>query len=335
MRRHGNSLQYNGPFLRPRPLLVALLYFLPTALPGLMGWLNGLLAVPIFLLLQTAVDERTGVRQIRNGLLMAGLGSLLLGRFPMFLFTLTMLPLGYSLHLSVARQKTPAESGAVGALVLAGSWFLFWSVYGTLSGTNPYIGLLADMDALLEQLVAVYRANPDIPVETQYIFEQLIAEMRVLLPKILPGLLAGMVLITVSLNMVVGRCLMRRLVPEKAFWPPYSDWRLPDKVVWLLICAVALFLVGTGGVKNIGSSLMLVSGLLYFFQGAAVVLHVLNRWNLPRIFRLFVYVLLILQRYGMLLVVLVGIADTWADFRRLDNKKDSEDNDKENKDTTE
>lgn len=335
MRRHGNSSQSNGPFLSPRPLLAALLYFLPTALPGLIGWLNGLLAVPIFLLLQTAADERTGVWQIRNGLLTAGLGSLLLGRFSLFLFTLTMLPLGYSLHLSVVRQKTPAESGAVGVLVLAVTWFLFWSVYGVVSGTNPYIGLLADMDALLEQFAAVYRTNPDLPVETQYIFEQLIAEMQVVLPKIMPGLLAGMVLITVALNMIVGRCLMRRLAPEKAFWPPYSDWRLSDKAVWLLICAVALFLVGTGGVKNIGSSLMLVSGLLYFFQGAAVVVHALNRWNLPRIFRLLLYVLLILQRYGMLLVIIVGIADTWADFRRLDHKKNSEENNEENKDTTE
>jgi uncharacterized protein YybS (DUF2232 family) len=330
MRRHGNSPQSNGSFLHARSLSAALLYFLPTALPGLIGWLNGLLAVPIFLLLQTADDERTGIRQISNGLLTAGIGSLLLGRFSMFLFTLTMLPLGYSLHLSVARQKTPAESGAVGALVLTVSWFLFWSVYGTVTGMNPYIGLLADMDALLEQFMVVYRENPDIPVETQYVLEQLIAEMRVLLPRILPGLLAGMVLITVALNMVVGRCLMRRLVPEKAVWPPYSAWRLPDKTVWLLICAVALFLVGTGGVKNIGSSLMLVAGLLYFFQGAAVVLHVLNRWNLPRIFRFFVYVLLLLQRYGMLLVIIVGIADTWADFRKSDHE-----NNKENKDTTE
>ncbi len=327
MGRHGNSSQHNGPFLSVRPLLVALFYFLPIAVPGLIGWLNGLLAVPIFLLLQTAADERKAGQQIRNGLLMAGLGSLLLGRLPMFLFTLTMLPLGYSLHLSVARQKTPAESGVVGMLVLGISWLLFWSVYGTVSGMNPYITLLTDMDAFLGQVIAVYRTSGDLPADVLYNFEQIIEGIRVLLPKILPGLLAGTVLITVSLNMVVSSGLMRRLAPDKAVWPPYGDWRLPDKAVWLLICSFALLLVGQGGVKNVGSSLMLVSGLLYFFQGAAVVIHVLNRWNLPRTFRFFVYVILALQRYGMLLVVIVGIADTWADFRKLDHK--------ENKDKTE
>ena len=233
MGRHGNSSQHNGPFLSVRPLLVALFYFLPIAVPGLIGWLNGLLAVPIFLLLQTAADERKAGQQIRNGLLMAGLGSLLLGRLPMFLFTLTMLPLGYSLHLSVARQKTPAESGVVGMLVLGISWLLFWSVYGTVSGMNPYIALLTDMDAFLGQVIAVYRTSGDLPADVLYNFEQIIEGIRVLLPKILPGLLAGTVLITVSLNMVVSSGLMRRLAPDKAVWPPYGDWRLPDKAVWL------------------------------------------------------------------------------------------------------
>ena len=320
-------MQQNGPFLSVRPLLVALFYFLPVAIPGLIGWLNGLLAVPIFLLLQTAADERTAGQQIRNGLLMAGLGSLLMGRFSMFLFTLTMLPLGYSLYLSVARQKTPVESGAAGTLVLGLSWLVFWSVYGIMAGANPYVGLLADLDVFLGQVVVVYRTSSDLPAEVLYNLEQIIAGMRVLLPKIFPGLLAGMVLITVSMNMVICRSVMRRLAPEKVFWPPYSDWRLPDKAVWLLISAFALLLVGQGGVKNVGSSLILVSGLLYFFQGAAVVIHVLNRWNFPRTFRLFVYVILALQRYGMLLVVIVGIADTWADFRKLDHE--------ENKDKTE
>jgi uncharacterized protein YybS (DUF2232 family) len=309
---------------------VALFFFLPIAVPGLLGWLNGLLAVPIFLLLQTAANERTAGRQIRNGLLMAGLASLLLGRFSMFLFTLTMLPLGYSLHLTTARQRDLAQAGVTGVIVLTISWFFFWTVYGIGSGTNPYIGLLSGMDAFMEQIVVVYRTSAEFPADALYNLEQLITGMREFLPKILPGLLVGTVLVTVILNMVIGRALLVKLAPEKSFWPPYSDWRLPDKAIWFLIVAFALFLVGKGRVQNAGLSLVFASGLLYLFQGVAVVTHVLNRWNLPRTFRLFFYVILALQRYGMLLVIIVGIADTWADFRKLDHKEN-----KENKDKTE
>ena len=94
--------------------------------------------------------------------------------------------------------------------------------------------------------------------------------------------------------------------------------------MWFLIAAFALLLVGRGGVKDVGRSLVLLSGMLYFFQGVAIVVHVLNRWKLPRAFRFLVYVLLGLQSYGMLLVAVVGLADTWADFRRLDREDKTE-----------
>lgn len=204
------------------------------------------------------------------------------------------------------------------------TWLSFWSAYGILSGTNPYIGLLTDMDAFMEQVVVVYRTSSDLPADVLYSFEQMIAGVRMLLPKILPGLLGGMVLITVCMNMVICRGLLKKLAPEKACWPPYSAWRLPDKVAWLLILAFALLLVGKAGGKNAGTSLLLVSGLLYFFQGVAVVMHTLNRWHLPRAFRLFAYVVLAFQRYGVLLVAIVGLADTWADFRKLDQEDKTE-----------
>ncbi|MCI5151177.1 MAG: DUF2232 domain-containing protein, partial [Candidatus Electrothrix sp. MAN1_4] len=116
--------------------------------------------------------------------------------------------------------------------------------------------------------------------------------------------------------------LLFKLAPEKIFWPPYKEWRLPDKAIWILIVAFALLLLGQGG--GIGLSLALVAGLLYFFQGAAVVVHTLNHWNLPRIFRLFIYVMLMLQRFGLLLVMIVGIIDTWVDFRKLDQEDTTE-----------
>lgn len=319
----GTSHRHSS-FLSTRPLLVALLFFLPIALPGLAGWLNGLLAVPVFLLLQTAVHERRAGWQIRNGLLIAGLGSLLMGLFSMFLFTLTMLPLGYSLHWSAKLRKSPAETGAIGLIILGLTWLIFWSTYGVVSGTNPYITLLADMDAFMGQVIEIYRTNSDLPADVLYNLEQIIAGIRELLPKILPGLLAGMVLMTVGVNVVISAALLRRLAPEKAYWPPYSDWRLPDKTVWLLIVAFVLLLVGRGGLANIGRGLALISAILYVFQGVAVVIHVLNNWGLPRAFRFLLYMILIVQSYGMIFVTIIGIADTWADFRKLDHKNNIE-----------
>ena len=249
---------------------------------------------------------------------MAGVASLLVGSFSMYLFTLTMLPLAYSLHLGTIRQRDPAQTGITGIVVLTIALMIFWTMYGIVSGSNPYVSLLTDMDAVMGQIIVMHRTNSELPVDTLFALEQLITGVRELLPGILPGLLAGTVLLTVVLNMVIGRALLFRLAPEKVFWPPYKEWRLPDKAVWILIVAFALLLLGQGG--GIGLSLALVAGLLYFFQGAAVVVHTLNRWNLPRVFRLFIYGMLVLQRFGLLLVMIVGIIDTWADIRDLDHE---------------
>uniref|UniRef100_UPI0040575FEA DUF2232 domain-containing protein n=1 Tax=Candidatus Electrothrix sp. TaxID=2170559 RepID=UPI0040575FEA len=323
MGRYGNTSQQNGSFLTARPLLVAFLFFLPIAFPGLIGWLHGLLAVPIFLLLQTAADDQEAGLEVRNGLLIVSLGALLLGRLPMFFFTLTMLPLGYTLHLGTIRQREPAQTGASGIIALTIAWLVFWTVYGIISGSNPYVSLLTDMDAFMGQIITVYRTNGELPPEALYALEQLITGVRELLPKILPGLLAGTVLLTVVLNMVVGRVILCKLAPEKILWPPYSEWRLPDKTIWFLIIAFTLLLLSKGG-GSIGVSLAFTAGLLYFFQGAAVLIHTLNRWNLPRVFRLFIYVMLVLQRFGLLLVMIVGIIDTWADIRELDHEDKTE-----------
>lgn len=316
MESGGKNVQQKDPFLTSRPVLVALFFFVPILLPGLIGWLNGLLAVPVFLLLQTAADEEKAGLEIRNGLLMAGLGSLLLGRLLMFLFILAMLPLGYSLHMSAGQRKDPAQAGIAGIIALSLAWLIFWTMYGTIAGVNPYMGLLRDMDALMEHVIVGYRGNADLPVETLYALEQLIAGLRELLPRILPGILAGTVLLTVVLNMVISRALLVKLVPERNCWPSYSEWRLPDKAVWFFILAVVLLLLSKGE-GSLGLNLVLIAGFIYFLQGFAVLVHTLNRWNLPRIFRLFIYVMLALQGYGVLLVALAGIADIWADFRKL------------------
>ncbi|XOF35118.1 MAG: DUF2232 domain-containing protein [Candidatus Electrothrix sp. YB6] len=324
MVRHDSGPQQTA-FFSAQSLFLAVCFFLPVALPALIGWLNGLLAVPVFLLFRTAGDEQKAARQIRNGLLAAAGGALLLQRFPFFVFSLTMLPLGYSLHRSTAQRQMPSEAGAAGCAVLTGTWLVFWSIYGIIAGMNPYTGLLAAMDGFLEQIILVYRERAELPADLLYNFEQIIRAMRELLPKVLPGLLGGTVLLTVFLNMLICGGLLRRLAPEKVCWPPYRSWRLPDKAIWLLIFAFALALLGPGRLREAGYCLVIIAVLLYFFQGAAVFVHLLHRWNIPRFFRFLLYGIVALQSYGMLLLAVAGVADVWADFRKLDRETQEED----------
>jgi uncharacterized protein YybS (DUF2232 family) len=302
-------------------LLIALFFFLPLALPVLFVWMNLFLAVPVLYLLQTSEDEPRTLFQVRNGLLLAALGALVLGQMEPFLFSLAMLPLAYSLHRSLQQGLAPAQAGWAGLMILGLAWLGYWFVYGLLADVNPYTGLLHVLDRSLEQTAALYRSNPDISADVLYSLEWVIDGMRnVILPKILPGLLGASIVLTVWLNMMAGNYLLRRLRPEHRTWPAFRYWQLPEHLIWLLIGAGIVALIGIGTLKNMGYSLVLVVALVYFFQGLAIFNSLLYHWNLPLPVKIFLYIVIVAQSYGMIVLTIAGIADTWADFRRLAKK---------------
>lgn len=298
-------------------LLTALLFLLPAAVPPLFAWLNCLLAAPVFVLLQMSEDEKRTAMRMRNGLLAAAAAALLLGQPVLFLFSATMLPLGWSLHRSARRGASPAAAGGAGLAALCLSWLAFWLLYGLAAGENPYSSLLHQLDSSIARLAEAYRASAELPEELLRDMELITAELRnVLLPKILPGLLAGTAVFTVWLNMVAGSGMLRRLRSERAVWHPYRNWRLPDVLIWLLIAAAVFTLLG-GVFAQAGYTLGIAAGLLYFFQGAAVFASLLHRWSVPAFWRAALYFFIAVQGYGVLLLTAAGVADTWADFRRL------------------
>jgi len=312
-----NGRQRGTTFFAPQTLLIALAFILPVALPSLFGWLNGLLAVPVFFLFRTTENVRQTIVQIRNGLLLGVGAAVVLQQLVLLVFASASMPLGYSLYRSARSGDTPATAGAKGVAALGISWFLFWAVYGILAGIHPYATLLLILDSSFERVIEIYRTGTELPADVLYNLEQIITSIREFLPKVLPGLLATSVIITVWLNMLIVNYLLYRFKPEKIAWPRFSQWQLPEKLVWLVIAAAMLLLVGSGAVKNAGYSLAIIAAILYCLQGVAVFIHFLDRWKIPGYLRVIVYVILVVQSYGLLLLAMLGVADIWIDFRRL------------------
>lgn len=298
-------------------LLLAGVFLLPTAFPQLLSWAGLLLAVPVFLLLHNQEEVRAR-RQVQQGLLAAaGVATLLLGQGWWFLFLASTVPLAWTLHRTAQRGVNPAAAGGAGLLVLSGCWLVLWTLQSLFSGVNPYTSLLAELDSSLHQLMAIYRSSEELPVELLQELELAVTALRIVLPKVLPGLLASSAVFTVWLNLTVSSGLLRRLKPTQAPWPEYRLWRLPDSLIWLLIAAVLLAMTGAGDLETAGCSLAAVMLLLYFFQGAAVFAALLHRWKVPAFWRIVLYIFVAAQCCGFLLLIVTGAADTWADFRKL------------------
>lgn len=311
--------------LTNQAVIFAVVLLLPGLVPSFFGWASGLLATPIFCLL-CINGEKRGTIVIRNGALLALIVALFLKLIPSLLFALTMVPLGYSFSRSYQNRSDEAHTGGQATAILAATWFVFWIVYGLTQNTQPYHQLVELLDIRFAETYEYYRTNADIPAETLVQLGLAVEELRRIIPIILPGILSCMIVITVWINLLLSTSIIARLQPDKTPWKKYSQWRLPDKLVWILIAAAVLLLVGQGIASQAAAGTLMVTALLYFFQGLAVFIHLLEKWKIPVYLRVMIYVILILQSYGLIILMFAGLADVWFNFRRPRSSDNMDDN---------
>lgn len=104
--------------------------------------------------------------------------------------------------------------------------------------------------------------------------------------------------------------------------PPLSQWGAPEWLVFPFLGAGFLLLVPLPALRLVAVNLFLVLGLVYFFQGLAVVAALYERFRLPGFLRLLGFLIAFMNPV-FLVVTLVGLLDLWLDFRRLHRPRES------------
>lgn len=100
--------------------------------------------------------------------------------------------------------------------------------------------------------------------------------------------------------------------------PPFDawfEWRAPEPLVFVLILGGLLLLPGREAFTAIGLNLLIVVGLIYIWQGLAVVGFVFRVRRVPLPLRGAGYALAALQPVLAVMVGVLGLADLWVDFR--------------------
>ena len=298
--------------------LVSALLLFPTLLPEKIGWLTSFVPLPIFYFL-VVLGKKDGTILIRNAILFSIVGALLFGSMQVLLFSLAMVPLGVTFSLGVFNRKNPVETGFTGFLVLSLVWILFWSGLAMIYQTNPYTTLLGELDEGLSNGLMLYEKSAELAPETLESIRSAVKLLRNFIPKVLPALLVSAILAITWINLLLGDWLLKKKDKELTHWPDYNKWQLPEPLVWLVIIAGITFFLLPSPISTIGLNVLIVCSTVYFFQGLSIVASLLDRWSVPLLIRILIYALIFIQTYGIIIMSFLGLADVWADFRKLNH----------------
>ncbi len=227
-------------------------------------------------------------------------------------YLLEMLLLGFLLGLGM-RWGWSLEwtAGIASGLTFTVGLVVFWFSYG--GGTEASASFQQDLQDGVGLLLQQYGASS----ADRQLVEEALQKLLPLLVKLLPGAALASTLMACWLNLLAAKrfCRIREL-PLPA-WPAWSHWKAPELLVWMVIVSGGLLLLPYGSLKIAALNALMVGGVIYLFQGLAIVGYYFGRWKLPPVFRAVAYGIILLQQFFTLGAMLLGLFDTWFDFRRL------------------
>jgi predicted membrane protein DUF2232 len=209
-------------------------------------------------------------------------------------------------------RPSSSFSRALIATTLAGVALTVWMWHLGVTWGSVQHAIENDLWSYNQELLARVGGGSDTAV-TQTLFEQMSAMVRTV-GRLYPALLFLAGLGGLRLSWIWCHWLVRRpLGPPTA---PFSRFRFSDQLVWGWVVGLGLCLLPlSGSWTAIGVNLLLVWSVLYAVRGLAVISAGTRRVPGPVLATLSLITLVLLP-FVLGGLTLLGLADTWLDFRR-------------------
>lgn len=295
--------------------LITGILLLPGLQWALLGWLHGLIPLVSFYYLYQ-FGNNVGRKFLLTGAIISLTLSIFTKTLPEVLFSLSLIPGGYIVAHCARRKDTVMVSGLKATATLLLSWAVYYMLLSIGSETSGYAIFLQSLDKGVTEAIALYKNNESLTLETQIAFEQSLRSMQNFLPKILPALFTSAAVFLILLAMASGNYILLGK-SGRSPWPKYQLWQLPEQLIWIFISSAAIFIIAEGFVSIIGVNLLIVLALLYCIQGFAIVIYFFTKWDLPRFVRIVFFFMILFQTVGTVILLGLGLWNTWVDFRKL------------------
>lgn len=235
--------------------------------------------------------------------------------FPLLLFILvaaTGMMLSEVLKRSWSIEKTLMVPVAV--LLACSGCFLLLHAYQT--GQTPWQLIEIYILSSVQENIKIYD-QLDISAEQITLIKDHAGQIAVLLTNIFPAIIVVGTSLMIWLNLLAAQFLFQK---HGMYYPDFGDltcWKAPERMVWLLIATGGMLLIPLPAVEYSGMNLLIISLFVYLCAGLSIIGYVFKVKRVPIFFKVLFYALILIQQYLLLFVVVLGLFDLWADFRKL------------------
>ncbi|MCF6338823.1 MAG: YybS family protein [Gammaproteobacteria bacterium] len=209
-------------------------------------------------------------------------------------------------------------------------WVLGWvlremrslALATTVAGMLGIIGVLAvyaivgDVSAWWQQmLLAMFEPAMEVggPLADRAMVEPILANLS----RIMTGIAAAGVSLNVLLCLFLARAWQAQLYNPGGFRSEFHALRLGQKLALMSLGFIALSLLPLGVVSHMAGEIVIVILSLYVIQGLALLHSIVAQRGLHVAWLVVLYlVMLFIMPHLLVLVAVMGLVDTWADFRR-------------------
>ncbi|MGB9498397.1 MAG: YybS family protein [Dissulfuribacterales bacterium] len=209
-------------------------------------------------------------------------------------------------------EKTIGYACAI--VVFAGTFGLI--LYGNMS--NPGLSsVVSDYIGKNLELTLMLYKKMEVPEENIRLLSNAMDQIRYVLVRIIPSLLAAGLLFAAWLNLLLTRMAFKSQKTNYAALCPLNIWKSPDFLVWGVIGFSLMLLLPNAFVKMLGLNGMILFVVIYFFQGMAIISFYFDKKKIPIVLRALLYGIIFIQQIFVFAIAGLGFFDVWLNFRKI------------------
>ncbi|MDR3588749.1 MAG: YybS family protein [Negativicutes bacterium] len=231
-------------------------------------------------------------------------------------FSLVGIALGHALRSGFGPAKT-LLFGALAALV---SSVAVLGLMMLLMGINPLNLEMQMMNDASKQVLEVYRGY-GMAEEELARMDQMLQMVFSIMRVALPALFILSAVISSYINLACARLVLRRLGQPIAGFGPFKNWAVPSYVLWTAVASGAMIYLGRWQqvelLSSLGINILMVTLIGIFVHGLAVFYFLADKYNLSRLIRSIILLMIFINTIFVLIVLYAGAFDMAMDYRKL------------------